>query len=213
MNTDKFSAPTKILNHGLESQNRLAELNKFVTERIKSMDHSKLHGMINELLSIAEEPDINKITDKEKRLDDLNSSFSDIRIDILKEAELFRALRMTNDAYIVRLDVELKEAEEYLKKPVDNQRADAYTRYDTMQKRAQELTLTRSVGLSFSKQISLSADNLTSLSDRVWNVQINLIPLLRGRITAETLKIMRYELNTLLREQVEKREEGLPVYV
>ena len=213
MNTDKFSTPTDILNHGLGSQNRLAELNKLVTGRIKSMDHSKLHGMINELLAIAEEPDINKITDKEKRLDDLNSSFSDIRIDILKEAELLRALRMTNDAYISRLDEELKEAEEYLKKPVENERADSYTRYDTMQKRAQELTLTRSVGLSFSKQISLSADNLTSLSDRVWNVQMNLIPLLRGRISAETLKIMRDELDTLLKEQVEKREEGLPVYV
>ena len=209
----EFSTPTDILNHGLGSQNRLAELNKLVTERIKSMDHSKLHGMINELLAIAEEPDINKITDKEKRLDDLNSSFSDIRIDILKEAELLRALRMTNDAYISRLDEELKEAEEYLKKPVENERADSYTRYDTMQKRAQELTLTRSVGLSFSKQISLSADNLTSLSDRVWNVQMNLIPLLRGRISAETLKIMRDELDTLLKEQVEKREEGLPVYV
>ncbi len=209
----EFSTPTDILNHGLGSQNRLAELNKLVTERIKSMDHSKLHGMINELLAIAEEPDINKITDKEKRLDDLNSSFSDIRIDILKEAELLRALRMTNDAYIARLDEELKEAEEYLKKPVENERADSYTGYDTMQKRAQELTLTRSVGLSFSKQISLSADNLTSLSDRVWNVQMNLIPLLRGRISAETLKIMRDELDTILKEQVEKREEGLPVYV
>lgn len=213
MNKEKFSTPTDILNHGLGSQNRLAELNKLVTGRIKSMDHSKLHGMINELLAIAEEPDINKITDKEKRLDDLNSSFSDIRIDILKEAELLRALRMTNDAYISRLDEELKEAEEYLKKPVENERADSYTRYDTMQKRAQELTLTRSVGLSFSKQISLSADNLTSLSDRVWNVQMNLIPLLRGRISAETLKIMRDELDTLLKEQVEKHEEGLPVYV
>ncbi len=213
MNKEKFSTLTDILNHGLGSQNRLAELNKLVTERIKSMDHSKLHGMINELLAIAEEPDINKITDKEKRLDDLNSSFSDIRIDILKEAELLRALRMTNDAYISRLDEELKEAEEYLKKPVENERADSYTGYDTMQKRAQELTLTRSVGLSFSKQISLSADNLTSLSDRVWNVQMNLIPLLRGRISAETLKIMRDELDTLLKEQVEKREEGLPVYV
>ena len=209
----EFSTLTDILNHGLGSQNRLAELNKLVTGRIKSMDHSKLHGMINELLAIAEEPDINKITDKEKRLDDLNSSFSDIRIDILKEAELLRALRMTNDAYIAKLDEELKEAEEYLKKPVDKERADSYARYDTMQKRAQELTLTRSVGLSFSKQISLSADNLTSLSDRVWTVQMNLIPLLRGRISAETLKIMRDELDTLLKEQVEKREEGLPVYV
>ena len=132
---------------------------------------------------------------------------------ILKEAELFRALRMTNDAYISRLDEELSEAEEYLEKPADKDLADAYTGYDIMQKRAQELKLTRSVALSFSKQISLSADNLTSLSDRVWNVQMNLIPLLRGMISAETLKIMRDELNMLFKEPSENREDGLPVYV
>ena len=213
MSKKEFSSLTDILNHGLGSQNRLAELNKLVSERIKNTDHHKLHDMINELLSIAEEPELNKMTDKEKRLDELNSSFSDIRIEILKEAELFRALRMTNDAYISRLDEELKEAEEYLEKPADKDLADAYTGYDIMQKRAQELKLTRSVALSFSKQISLTADNLTSLSDRVWNVQMNLIPLLRGMISAETLKIMRDELNMLFKEPEENHGEGLPVYV
>ncbi|MCR5118508.1 MAG: hypothetical protein K6B44_02665 [Lachnospiraceae bacterium] len=198
MNRDKYRNLTDILKLGLDSQDRLADLNKVASDRIKSSDYSRVYDMLGELVNIAEETDIKKSAEKEKRLDELCSEFSVIRLELLKEAELLASLRSTNEHYITLLDKDIEEAGAYLSEPVDTTETDAYTKYDTMQKRAQELSVTKNVAVSFSEQIKLSEVPLRSLSDRILSVLMNLIPLLRGRLSAEKSRIMADELRKLI---------------
>ncbi|MBO6207717.1 MAG: hypothetical protein J6O73_12365 [Lachnospiraceae bacterium] len=194
MNEDRFADMTSILSFGLGSQNRLADLNKLLTARIKEADYSDVHQKFEELLAIAQETDIKKMAQKEERLDGLNSDLAGIRIELLKEQKLLWAMRGTNDAYVFQLGQEIEEAENYLSQAPAEGIADVITRRETLKKRVQELVTTKSVGISFSEQIKLAEANLTSLSDRIWNVMMNLIPLLRGRLSMEYSRIMVEEI-------------------
>ena len=194
MKEDRFADMTSILGFGLGTQNRLADLNKLLTARIKEADYGKIHQMFEELLAIAQETDIKKMAQKEERLDGLNSDLAGARIELLKEHELLWAMRNTNDAYVWQLGQEIEEAESYLAQPAQEGIADVITRRETLKKRVQELATTKSVGFSFSEQIKLAENNLTSLSDRIWNVMMNLIPLLRGRLSVEHSRIMVEEI-------------------
>ncbi|MBO6299303.1 MAG: hypothetical protein J6N53_10710 [Lachnospiraceae bacterium] len=194
MNEDRFADMTSILSFGLGNQNRLADLNKLLTARIKEADYSDVHQKFEELLAIAQETDIKKMAQKEERLDGLNSDLAGIRIELLKEQKLLWAMRGTNDAYVFQLGQEIEEAENYLSQAPAEGIADVITRRETLKKRVQELVTTKSVGISFSEQIKLAEANLTSLSDRIWNVMMNLIPLLRGRLSMEYSRIMVEEI-------------------
>ncbi|MCR5128812.1 MAG: toxic anion resistance protein [Lachnospiraceae bacterium] len=194
MNEDRFADMTSILSFGLGNQNRLADLNKLLTARIKAADYSDVHQKFEELLAIAQETDIKKMAQKEERLDGLNSDLAEMRIELLKEQKLLWAMRGTNDAYVFQLGQEIEEAENYLSQAPAEGIADVITRRETLKKRVQELVTTKSVGISFSEQIKLAEANLTSLSDRIWNVMMNLIPLLRGRLSMEYSRIMVEEI-------------------
>ena len=194
MNEDRFADMTSILSFGLGNQNRLADLNKLLTARIKEADYSDVHQKFEELLAIAQETDIKKMAQKEERLDGLNNDLAGIRIELLKEQKLLWAMRGTNDAYVFQLGQEIEEAENYLSQAPAEGIADVITRRETLKKRVQELVTTKSVGISFSEQIKLAEANLTSLSDRIWNVMMNLIPLLRGRLSMEYSRIMVEEI-------------------
>ena len=194
MNEDRFADMTSILSFGLGNQNRLADLNKLLTARIKEADYSDVHQRFEELLAIAQETDIKKMAQKEERLDGLNSDLAGIRIELLKEQKLLWTMRGTNDAYVFQLGQEIEEAENYLSQAPAEGIADVITRRETLKKRVQELVTTKSVGISFSEQIKLAEANLTSLSDRIWNVMMNLIPLLRGRLSMEYSRIMVEEI-------------------
>ena len=194
MKEDRFADMTSILSFGLGNQNRLADLNKLLTARIKESDYSDVHQKFEELLAIAQETDIKKMAQKEERLDGLNSDLAGIRIELLKEQKLLWAMRGTNDAYVFQLGQEIEEAENYLSQAPAEGIADVITRRETLKKRVQELVTTKSVGISFSEQIKLAEANLTSLSDRIWNVMMNLIPLLRGRLSMEYSRIMVEEI-------------------
>jgi len=194
MNEDRFADMTSILSFGLGNQNRLADLNKLLTARIKEADYSDVHQKFEELLAIAQETDIKKMAQKEERLDGLNSDLAGMRIELLKEQKLLWAMRGTNDAYVFQLGQEIEEAENYLSQAPAEGIADVITRRETLKKRVQELVTTKSVGISFSEQIKLAEANLTSLSDRIWNVMMNLIPLLRGRLSMEYSRIMVEEI-------------------
>ena len=206
MNEDRFAEMTDILSFGLGSQNRLADLNKLLTARIKEADYSNVHKLFDELLAIAGETDIKKMAQKEERLDGLNSDLAGIRIELLKEKELLQAMRWTNDAYSDQLGREIEEAENYLMAPAPEGVVDAITRRETLKKRVQELVTTKSVGYSFSEQIKLAEANLTSLSDRIWYVMMNLIPLLRGRLSVEHSRIMITEIQKVI--GAEPQEQG-----
>lgn len=199
MNGDKYGSLTDILKLGLENQDKLADLNSLVTERVKSADYSRVHGMIAEMISIAEDTDVKDSAEREKRLNELCSEFTDIRIELLKEAEMLQALRATNDHYISLLEDDIREADTYLDETnIDPSLPDAYSKHDMMQKRSQELSVTKNVAISFSEQIRLSAAPLVSLSERILSLQMNLIPLLRGRLTAEKSRYMAAELRKLI---------------
>lgn len=198
MSEDRFAEMTDILSYGLGSQNKLADINKLLTERIKQADYSNVYKLFDELLAIAQETDIKKMAQKEERLDGLNSDLAAIRIELLKEKELLQAMRWTNDAYSARLESEIEEVANYLSEPASEGIADVITRRETLRKRVQELATTKSVGISFSEQIKLAELNLTSLSDRIWNVMMNLIPLLRGRLSVEHSRIMVTEIQKVI---------------
>ena len=198
MSEDRFAEMTDILSYGLGSQNKLADINKLLTERIKQADYSNVYQLFDELLAIAQETDIKKMAQKEERLDGLNSDLAAIRIELLKEKELLQAMRWTNDAYSTQLEREIEEAANYLAEPAAEGIADVITRRETLRKRVQELATTKSVGISFSEQIKLAELNLTSLSDRIWNVMMNLIPLLRGRLSVEHSRIMVTEIQKVI---------------
>lgn len=198
MSEDRFAEMTDILSYGLGSQNKLADINKLLTERIKQADYSNVYKLFDELLAIAQETDIKKMAQKEERLDGLNSDLAAIRIELLKEKELLQAMRWTNDAYSARLESEIEEVANYLSEPAAEGIADVITRRETLRKRVQELATTKSVGISFSEQIKLAELNLTSLSDRIWNVMMNLIPLLRGRLSVEHSRIMVTEIQKVI---------------
>lgn len=198
MNEDRFADMTEILHLGLKQQDALAELNRVVTERIRTADYSRVHELFEELLAIAGEDDIKKMAQKEERLDGISDDLSGIRIGLLKEKELLAAMRDTNNAYIDALQQEIEAATAYMERPANREIPDVITRQDTLQKRVQELMTTHSVGVSFSAQIKLAEDNLASLSDRIWHVMVNLLPLLRGRISMEYSKVLVTEIQKMM---------------
>jgi uncharacterized protein YaaN involved in tellurite resistance len=194
MSRTGFNEITDILNLGALSQNRLAELNSLVTKRINDSDHSGIYRLFDELLAIAEEKDVKIMAAKEKQLDELESALSEKRIELLKDAKLLDSLILTNVGYIAFLEDDIAVAKEYLDSPIAEAVQDAYTLYDTMQKRYQELVLTKNVATAFSEQIRLSENTLLSLASRIAYIRANFIPLLRGRISAETARILAAEL-------------------
>lgn len=201
MNAERFADMSAILHLGRTGQNKLADVNKVVTDRIQGEDYSKVNQLFEELLAIAGETDIKKMAQKEERLDGLSSDLAGQRIELLKELELLQAMRCTNDVYNEQLRRDIDEGEAFLHLPVQAGQTDIYTRQDAMQKRVQELMLTYNVGISFSEQIKLAEANITSLSDRIWNVLMNLIPLLRGRLSVEHSRIMVTEIRKVMGEE------------
>ena len=198
MNENRITDMADILHLGRQSQNNLAALNQVVTERLKEADYSRVYALFDELLTIAEETDMKKLAQKEERLDGMSSDLSVLRMELLKEQELLRALRDTNDHYTEVLQGEIDAGNAFVAGAAAPGMADVITMQETMKKRMQELVMTRSVGMSFSEQIKLAEANLTSLSDRIWNVLMHLIPLLRGRLSVEHSRIMVAEIQKVI---------------
>ncbi len=206
MKNNTFKDMTSVMIFGSESQNRLADLNKLVSEKIKNTDQSRLQVMLKDLLSIAADTDIKKMAEKEKFLDEMESDFAKMRIELLKEANLMQAFRNTNDTYLEQLMQEITQAREALKDPIKDGK-DAKALAETLNKRIQELSTTESVGESFSAQIKLAEDNYFAMPDRVWDVMMHIIPLLRGRMTVERSKAMTDTLRKLIMENETKSKE------
>ena len=198
MNENRITDMADILHLGRQSQNNLAALNQVVTVRLKEADYSRVYALFDELLTIAEETDMKKLAQKEERLDGMSSDLSVLRMELLKEQELLRALRDTNDHYTEVLQGEIDAGNAFVAGAAAPGMADVITMQETMKKRVQELVMTRSVGMSFSEQIKLAEANLTSLSDRIWNVLMHLIPLLRGRLSVEHSRIMVAEIQKVI---------------
>lgn len=198
MNENRITDMADILHLGRQSQNNLAALNQVVTERLKEADYSRVYALFDELLTIAEETDMKKLAQKEERLDGMSSDLSVLRMELLKEQELLRALRDTNDHYTEVLQGEIDAGNAFVAGAAAPGMTDVITMQETMKKRVQELVMTRSVGMSFSEQIKLAEANLTSLSDRIWNVLMHLIPLLRGRLSVEHSRIMVAEIQKVI---------------
>ena len=198
MNENRITDMADILHLGRQSQNNLTALNQVVTERLKEADYSRVYALFDELLTIAEETDMKKLAQKEERLDGMSSDLSVLRMELLKEQELLRALRDTNDHYTEVLQGEIDAGNAFVAGAAAPGMADVITMQETMKKRVQELVMTRSVGMSFSEQIKLAEANLTSLSDRIWNVLMHLIPLLRGRLSVEHSRIMVAEIQKVI---------------
>lgn len=197
---------SSILQYGLESQRSIADLNNVASEIIKKRNFDEVIDGIRELISVAGEKDDHSLAQKERRLDELQEKFERFRIELAMEGRLLRELRITNDAYVMKIDDEIKKAEEYRQKvlPTEGRNADVRARGDLLKKRIYELMTSKTVAESFSAQIKLSEENCISMADRIWNVVVTTLPLLRGRITMETSKTVITKARELLREDLKE---------
>ena len=185
MNNVDFQDMTSIINFGLGLQNRLADLNAVAAGLIKVEEYDDLLKLLDKLFSMSSETEDFSLPEKEQYLDKIEADLEALRMVLLKEEKLLEALRYTNDAYLQELDENIQAAREFLKTSGKGKGADARTKADTLSKRVEELVLTRSVGESFSAQLKLGEDNDASMANRIWEVRMQLVPLLRGRINME----------------------------
>ncbi|MCR4585985.1 MAG: hypothetical protein K5686_09710 [Lachnospiraceae bacterium] len=196
--SDVFKNMTDILNLGHGTQSRLAELNGIVAERIRETDNAYVHRLFEELLELVAETDVSRMAAKEERLDALGRDLSAVCMELLKEAELMLAMRSANDSLLKRLREDIKKAEDHADTEECAAIPDAVSRADALRRRAAELRVTLNVGVGFSEQIRLHEKNLRSLAERIKDVALNLIPLLRGRISAEHSRILISEIKEMM---------------
>ena len=203
----KFYDVTSILNFGLESQNRIAELNQMTTRIIRGSDYTEFLRCLEELSSIAAQGEEDLIR-KEERLDALQETMSKKRIEFLKEGQLLKELRKTNDIYAECLAEEIRYAEGWLKAgSTGGSEVDIRERLHAMDKRVVELRTTKTVADNFSAQISLSETNCIAMADRIWKVMVDIMPLLRGRISAKINRDSLSEAKKLLGEHEKELEK------
>ncbi len=191
-----------ILNYGLSSQNKIADLNKTVSAIIRQKDYHDLLECFEEIFSIAENTDIAQLAEKEQRVEELRTDLVKYRMELLKESKLLQGLRETNNLYVRQLDEEIQDAEGWLQEKKLSKQPDGRHRTELLKKRLYELKTSRTVGESFSTQIRLSEENSIELADRIQNILAHILPLLRGRISAETDKMSFAQIRKLLREDV-----------
>lgn len=203
----KFDDVSSILEYGLESQNNVVALNKLATKRIRESNFSDLMGLLDELMFMAGDVDLRSLAEKESRIEELRGDLAKERMELLKEAKLMEALRYANDAYLLRIDEEIREAQDSLKSPSFLEALDAHSKTNVLKKRIYELNTTMAVAKSFSEQLKLSENNYVSMADRVWSVLNQLIPLLRGRISMETGKLTIAEARRQLRKHADAIEK------
>lgn len=202
-----FNDVTSILNHGLASQQKIADLNRVASEIIRNREFNALLQMFDDLLFVAGELDDRSISEKENRIEQIRETFEQARIELLKEAKLLQALRGANDVYITQIDREIADARETEKHPSFAEAMDAHSMANVLKKRIYELSTTKAVAVSFSKQLQLSEDGYVAMADRILSVLTQLIPLLRGQFTAETSKRTFAEVKKILREQTKEVEK------
>lgn len=196
MSKKRFHDVLDTLEFGLDTQHDLASLNRVVSKIVKERDLDRVMALFDEILAVSGE-DQGELISFEKRMEEIEGELTRERIELLKEEKLLESLRMTNDAYIVRLDENIKEVEGYVKTQQFSFRELAGS------KRVTELETTKAVAASFSEQIKLSEDSLKAMADRIGEVQSNVLPLLRGRISLHTSSSTFSDAQRLLREKVE----------
>lgn len=201
---------SSILNHGLGVQQKIAELNKVASEIMKQRDFAEVFGFFDEILAMAADVDVHTTLQVERRLDEIRRRFLEIRIELLKEGNLLKELRNVNETYLAEIDAKIQEAETFAKtgfqeanigKNAGNSLA------NTLKKRTQELRTTQAVARSFSPQLKLAEDNCFTIAERIWNVQMNLIPLVSSRIALDTGQKTVNETKMLIKKSVQEMEK------
>ena len=211
MSNIELNDVTAILNYGLESQRCVADVNTVASDIIKHREYDEVLECFRELLSIAGNVDMQEVLKKERRLDELSAQFMKQRIELAKEGKVLQELRHTNEAYILRLDDEIKEAQEYLDGGMGKQKKnlDLMMLKGTLKKRIYELMTSRTVAESFTAQIKISEENCFSMSDKAWNATVTIIPLLRGRISMEGNRTVIERTQNIIRENMTELEGKL----
>ena len=116
----------------------------------------------------------------------------------MKEKELLSAFRVTNDSLIEQLAKDILEATELLKDPDFLNRPDSHEIGNALKNRSGELNTTLAVAKSFSAQIKLSEDNLNQAANRIWDALMHIMPLIRGRLTAENSTLVIEEIKRMM---------------
>lgn len=186
MDDRRWLETADIINYGLASQKDMAALNSVATSVIRNRDYDRVLKCFDELLKVSAEAEAGKLAQKEQHIDRIKEEFLKSRIEILKEANLLKELRHTNEAYIGKIVAEIAEAQKYCDgHPYDPaKKADA--QMELLKKRIYELTTSKIVAENFSAQLKLSEDNSFDMAEKIWNALVTIVPLLKGNISLET---------------------------
>ena len=113
MDDKNWRETADILNYGLNSQRDIADLNSVASSVIRNRDYTQVLKCFDELLNVSAEAETGELAQKQQHIDRIKEEFTRSRIEILKEANLLKELRHTNEAYIEKIGVEIAEAQKY----------------------------------------------------------------------------------------------------
>ena len=118
-------------------------------------------------------------------------------------------MRETNDAYIERMLREIEDAQRYCGEDysLDPCQQDVSFRKDVIGKRSQEMLMSKKVAESFSLQIKMAEDNCFRMAEKIWDAQVNFLPLLRSRITMENGKTAMLQVRKMIRDSLRDIEK------
>lgn len=210
MNNLDLTDVSAILNYGLGIQHEIADLNQAASLIMRQRDFGEIFGYFDEIMAMASETGEREMDATARRLDDICDRFLEWRIDLIKESHLLKELRGVNEIYLAEIIEGIEEAEAVLKKGIvkDNEVREMgdNSLENTLKKRINELRTTQSVAQSFSAQLQLALDNCSAMAERIWNVQVNLIPLVRTRVLIDAGQKTMRETKLLIRKNVKDME-------
>ncbi len=201
---------TFVVNYGLESQRDIADLNETVSDIVQKRKYDAELAALRELLAVAEQTENGPLVEKERRLEEIREFFVKKRIELLMEAQLLHALKDTNDAYVVKMRKEIREAGEYYRTRFQQDAAKAATdhKLTVLNGRITELITSVTVAESFSAQIGLSEKNSLAMAERIWNALVTILPLMRGRISVESSRTVILETRDMILQSIRKWEQN-----
>ena len=198
---DKLS----IINFGVDTQHRLANLNEVVSSVVKDKDYSDIKGLYDTMTELMSMDGDKTPFYTESVLNGIKEELLETRIDLLKECKLYEELRKTNQLYMTELSEEISGAEAFisettmLKKILTNSMG-----VSQLKSRIQEMKTTRMVAETLNNQLALYQKNSASLAERVGSVTHTLMPLWESGVALSVNKKSTQKASKMLKALLEE---------
>ena len=171
---DKLS----IMNYGVGTQHRLANLNEVVSGIVKEKDYSDITGLYDAMTTLMSLDGDKTPLYTENVINGIRAELLETRTELLKECKLYEELSRTNKIYMEELNAEIMEAEKFLSEMSVMKKLVSYSMSASQLKtRIQEMKTTRTVAGTLNEQLALYHKNSASLAERIGSVITTLMPL------------------------------------